>query len=1323
MPDDRSTTVEFPPGWYLSSASARVFGVLVLLAVLVQVLVAVSDEASLASGLRDFLLNGAPAALLALWLILDDHGRARWSHGIGLAMVAVAVAVMSSPEFSPADHAASVIGALAAAIGLALWMAAPVFPMQLLSRAMGALQISLVLLALAISLNGASNLKLGWAAILAHTGFGGWLFVRQGPIAVRHRIPQWCSSGMLGIGILMMAGWVFGNDVIIRAGTDQAPMQFQTALCVVLSGLSLWLLVNDRRKSALLALVPVIVLAISILLEEYTGLVSDIGGWLIGQTIAAAGFAPGKMASNTAIALLIGGLGIFLAPAHREPGVIRWSATWACGFLVASIAVLVFIGYLLDVSIVRTWGMHRSMSLTASLTMILYGVGLGFTGPQARLRSQHHRSVWLPLLVGTGAVIASVMVWYVINQNWARGERARMDQQAHAIRRTMRDGMQVREEALQRFADRLEFESQDRRMRLFDLNAQFYARDFPSVTALVWIDHAGIVRRAFAHDGQLLPPLDQFMKMDGLTPELLRQAQLGGRIISPPVTLPDGRSGQWIVIRTKGKDQGQGFLVGALHHDALFSNLLVDAAPQYSLRFVYGGKTLYSRGPVKNAPALSSSFDDLGYPIQMQLWPLHRDESARHLANVLLLMGLASGGLLALVLRLAALARERAELAEDAGRRLGIGMAQRRDSEERLRAILETALEGIIIIDENGLIESANPAAEVMFGYTEAELLGENVKLLMPEPYRHEHDQYLDNYRQTGRAKVIGIGREVLGQRKDGSTFPLDLSVSELRLASRRMFAGFVRDISQRKQDEAAIRESEERFRTMANAMPQLAWMAHGDGHIYWYNRRWYEYTGTSLEQMEGWGWQGVHDPRVLPLVMERWKESIDAGTTFEMEFPIRGADGRFRTFLTRVQPLRDGSGQVVQWFGTNTDVSELKRSEAELRETSQRLEMALSAAKLGTFDFRPGTGEVLWDARMSMLWGFSPGAEMDYSRAIQLVHPDDRERVEQSLQKMFDSGSSDFHLDYRIVWPDGSVYWRVDRGQIFYEEQGEQRRAVRVIGVHMDVSESKEMDMQLQRTLADLSNRNRELQDFAFIASHDLQEPLRKIRAFSDRLLFRHAGQFDEQARDYLVRTGQAAERMQTLIDDLLAYSRVSARGRPFAKVDLTVLVAAVLEDLEARLESSGGRVEVLDTLPVLDGDATQLRQVFQNLMANALKFRSPDRSPHVRVSAVPTRDADGQRAWTIRVEDNGIGFDSKYAERVFAPFQRLHGREEYEGTGIGLAIVRRIVERHRGVIHAEGRLGYGAAFVMVLPERQLASAEETSSDVLADTEGEPLV
>jgi PAS domain S-box-containing protein len=310
-----------------------------------------------------------------------------------------------------------------------------------------------------------------------------------------------------------------------------------------------------------------------------------------------------------------------------------------------------------------------------------------------------------------------------------------------------------------------------------------------------------------------------------------------------------------------------------------------------------------------------------------------------------------------------------------------------------------------------------------------------------------------------------------------------------------------------------------------------------------------------------------------------------------------------------------------------------------------------------------------------------------------EFIHPDDWPAAEQRASRLAARELVTSKFSNRYICRDGSVRW--------FEWASSPAPDGLIYGVGRDITERQNAEVVLRQTMVDLNNRNRELQDFAFIASHDLQEPLRKIRAFSDRLQQRFAAELTPEARDYLDRSGQAAARMQILIDDLLAYSRV-ARGKPFVPVDLGPLLATVLEDLEARLESSGGRVEV-GPLPEIEGDPTQLRQVFQNLLANALKFRSPDRPPEVSLSATPAR-VDGEPGWEFRVDDNGIGFEPKYAERIFGPFQRLHGRQDYEGTGIGLAIVRRIVERHRGHVRADGRPGVGASFVLSVPARQPA-------------------
>ncbi len=236
-----------------------------------------------------------------------------------------------------------------------------------------------------------------------------------------------------------------------------------------------------------------------------------------------------------------------------------------------------------------------------------------------------------------------------------------------------------------------------------------------------------------------------------------------------------------------------------------------------------------------------------------------------------------------------------------------------------------------------------------------------------------------------------------------------------------------------------------------------------------------------------------------------------------------------------------------------------------------------------------------------------------------------------------------------------------------------------------------------LQQLNVQLEQRNRELQEFAYVASHDLQEPLRKISTFADLLVSDHGGDLHPTGRLYIDRIQDAAARMSHLIRDVLAYSRVQTRGRAFAPVDLNAVLQGVLGDLSVAIDESEAMVSS-GPLPVLRADATQMHQLLLNLIGNALKFRSPERPPRIRVAAREGRSAAGAVA-LLDVEDNGVGFDPRYVDRIFNPFQRLHDRSAYAGTGIGLAICRGIAERHGGLIHAHSRPGEGSVFTVELP------------------------
>ncbi|MEA2339922.1 MAG: hypothetical protein QOE82_3929 [Thermoanaerobaculia bacterium] len=245
------------------------------------------------------------------------------------------------------------------------------------------------------------------------------------------------------------------------------------------------------------------------------------------------------------------------------------------------------------------------------------------------------------------------------------------------------------------------------------------------------------------------------------------------------------------------------------------------------------------------------------------------------------------------------------------------------------------------------------------------------------------------------------------------------------------------------------------------------------------------------------------------------------------------------------------------------------------------------------------------------------------------------------------------------------------------------------------DIRERKRAEEELRAFTVKLQQSNRELEDFAYVASHDLQEPLRKIQAFGDRLKARYAEALTSEGIDYLNRMQSAAGRMQALINDLLVFSRITTKAQPFAPVDLNAIAREVVHDLEVRIHQTNGEV-VVGELPAIDADALQMRMLLQNLVGNGLKFHKPDVPPRVEVSG---SSSNGHAQ--IIVSDNGIGFDEKYAERIFTMFERLHGRAEYEGTGIGLAICRKIAQRHGGDIRARSSPGEGATFVVSLPEK----------------------
>jgi PAS domain S-box-containing protein len=360
-----------------------------------------------------------------------------------------------------------------------------------------------------------------------------------------------------------------------------------------------------------------------------------------------------------------------------------------------------------------------------------------------------------------------------------------------------------------------------------------------------------------------------------------------------------------------------------------------------------------------------------------------------------------------------------------------------------------------------------------------------------------------------------------------------------------------------------------------------------------------------------------------------------------------------------------------------------VRQMDATLREREERLRLALEAAQMGTWDWDLQTGTVAWSANLEVAAGLGPGTfGGTYEAFLALVHPGDRPHVDQAISRALVEGTLQ-DLEYRLVRPDGTARWAASKGQVFTDTAGQ---AVRMVGVTMDITARKEAEAELQRV-------NAELQQFARIVSHDLHEPLRTVANFVTLLAERCQGNLDADAEKYIALAVDGAQRMQQMIQDLLLYSRVGDQARAFIAVDCEAVLIRVVHDLQLVITESSA-VVTHDSLPTVRGDATRLGQVFQNLIGNALRFHGAA-PPQIHVSA-----CRGSGHWQFAVSDNGIGLDPRHAERIFQVFQRLHPRSKYPGTGIGLAICKKIVEQHGGRIWVESQPGAGSTFYFTISD-----------------------
>lgn len=492
-----------------------------------------------------------------------------------------------------------------------------------------------------------------------------------------------------------------------------------------------------------------------------------------------------------------------------------------------------------------------------------------------------------------------------------------------------------------------------------------------------------------------------------------------------------------------------------------------------------------------------------------------------------------------------------------------------------------------------------------------------------------------------------------------------------------------------------AHQESESRFHRLADSMPQLVWTARADGTVDYYNQRYREFAGIRPEQEDNadsegpWVWSPVLHPEDVAATVAAWDHAVRTGTQYEIEHRVHRADGTYRWYLSRGVPMRNAQGEVVRWFGTATDIHAQKMAEEALRASEMRFRRLVESNIIGVFFAQ--SGGLITEANDAFL------NMVGYSRA----------EIENGTVYWTDFTQPEVFERERALLEN----WALESGSYLHEMEYFRRSGERIpvlvgyaplenshtdyVCFAMDLSRQKQAERSLADYAARLEVSNRELEQFAYSASHDLQEPLRKVQAFASLLELNAGSLLNEEQRDYLTRIGSSAKRMQEMVDSLLSLARITSRPINFSAIDLNQLVNEVLNDLELAVQSSDAQVTVGD-LPVIHGDPMQIRQLLQNLIGNALKFRRPGQAPLVQISG---RSLDDNTV-ELRVQDKGIGFAIENLQRIFDPFVRLQARRNYPGTGMGLAICRRIVERHDGQISAESEPGKGSTFIVTLPK-----------------------
>ena len=630
-------------------------------------------------------------------------------------------------------------------------------------------------------------------------------------------------------------------------------------------------------------------------------------------------------------------------------------------------------------------------------------------------------------------------------------------------------------------------------------------------------------------------------------------------------------------------------------------------------------------------------------------------------------------------------------------------VSERERAEERFRRVIENAPNGIVVVNQQGKIALVNTQIEKLFGYSRDEILGQFIEILIPERSRDRHAAYRADFISEPTARAMGAGRDLCGRRKDGSEFPVEIGLSPLETEQGTMVLSTIVDITERKLAEKALRESEERFRLMIETVKDYAiFMLDSKGRVASWN--------AGAERLKGYRREeiiGEHCSRFYP------EADIQRGTP-QYELKIAAAEGRYEREGYRIRKdgtqfwaniittaIHDEAGNLQGFVKVTRNITERKETEEALQRSQEQLFGIISSAMDAIITVDSRQRIVLFNAAAEKMF-YYPANEAIGQPVDRFIPERFRGAHRQHIQQFGQTNVTKRHMGSL-----GAIFGLRSDGEEFpieasisqLESEGEKFFTV----ILRDITERKqaeERNRRLNETLeqrvvertAQLEAANKELEAFSYSVSHDLRAPLRHINGFSQALLEDYNDKLDEVGKNYLLEVCDASREMAQLIDDVLQLARVTRAEMRSEEVNLSELAGAIIADLRKQDPKREAVINIEENL-LTYGDRRLLKIMLVNLLGNAWKFTSKQQKAEISFGQ---NRKNGNPVYFIR--DNGAGFDMAYADKLFGAFQRLHGADEFEGTGIGLASVQRVVNRHGGTVWAEAEVNRGAVFYFTL-------------------------